>query len=99
MFISYNNGVHDFLLAKQIVGDVLKVSNKKGLKNIKSVSLEIGSVSLTHDSFNEHAEDINLENLKFGIESIAKNTVLKDTKFNIKKTEGDSWKITGIEVE
>ena len=54
---------------------------------------------MAHDSFDEHPEEINLENLQFGLESIAKDTILKDVKFNIKKTEGDSWKITNIEVK
>lgn len=91
--------MHDFLLAKQIIDEVLKVVEEKKLQNIKSVSLEIGSVSLAHDGHPEHTEDISIENLQFGIKSIAKNTILKYAKFDIKKMEGDSWKITDIEVE
>ena len=91
--------MHDFLLAKEIVDEVLKIAAEKELKNIKTVSLEIGSVSLAHDGHPEHTEDISIENLQFGIENIAKNTILKDAKFDIKKMEGDSWKITDFEVE
>ena len=91
--------MHDFLLAKEIVDTIIKVANEKGLVNIKAVSLEIGSVSLAHDGHAEHTEDISIENLQFGIENIAKNTILKDAKFEIRKVEGESWKITDIEVE
>lgn len=91
--------MHDFLLAKQIIDEVLKVAVEKKLQNIKAVSLEIGSVTLAHDGHAEHTEDISLENLEFGIENLAKNTALAGAKFNIKKTTGESWRITDIEVE
>lgn len=91
--------MHDFLLAKEIIDEVLRIAEEKKLSAIKNVSLEIGSVSLAHDGFAEHTEDISLENLEFGLKSIAKNTLLKDAEFKIKKTAGVDWKITDIEVE
>lgn len=91
--------MHDFLLAKEIINKTLAIIQGRNLKDVKSVSLEIGSVSLAHDGHPEHAEDISLENLQFGIENIAKNTILKNTKFDIKKVAGESWKITDIELE
>jgi Zn finger protein HypA/HybF involved in hydrogenase expression len=92
-------GVHDFLLAKEIIDEVLKITREKKLGRIKSISVEVGGVSLAHDGFDEHMEDISVENLYFGLENIAKNTLLKDAKFIIKKVRGDNWKITRIEVE
>lgn len=91
--------MHDFLLAKEIVDTVIQIISEKGLKNIKSISLEIGSISLAHDGFDKHTEDISLENLEFGILNIAKNSVLKNAKFNIKKVLGKNWRIVNIEVE
>jgi Zn finger protein HypA/HybF involved in hydrogenase expression len=91
--------MHDFLLAKEIIDEVLKQAEDKNLANIKIVKLEIGSIALSHDGFEEHTGDINLENLRFGLENIAKNTLLKDTEFIISKIKGDSWKISSIEVE
>jgi len=91
--------MHDFLLAKEIIRELEKIVREKGLNKPKKVSLEIGSVVLTHDGMPEHTEDINLENLEFGLESIAKNTILKGVKFDIKKITGENWKITDIEVE
>jgi Zn finger protein HypA/HybF involved in hydrogenase expression len=88
--------MHDFLLAKEIIDEILKIAKDKKLANIKSVKLEIGSVSLSHDNFPEHAEDINLENLRFGLENIAKNTLLKEAKFDIKKAKGINWSIINI---
>jgi len=86
------------MLAKEIIDEVLKIVQEKKLENIKSVDLEIGTISLAHDGFSEHAEDINVENLMFGLENIVKDTILKNTKFAIKKTEGNNWRITNIDV-
>ncbi|MDP1884533.1 MAG: hypothetical protein Q8L10_04135 [Candidatus Moranbacteria bacterium] len=95
--------MHDFLLAKEIVDAVLRISQEKKIGNIKSVSLEIGGASIPHNHHHDHGHDehfdeLNIENVMFGIESIAKNTELKDAKFNITKVQGNNWKITNIEV-
>lgn len=90
--------MHDFLLAKEIIDGLLRIAQEKKLERIKRATVEIGNVVLAHDGFPEHAEEISLENLKFGLESIAQNTILKDTVFEIKKSEGHDWKITDIEV-
>jgi Zn finger protein HypA/HybF involved in hydrogenase expression len=90
--------MHDFLLAKEIIDEVLEIISEKKLETIKSIDLEIGTISLAHDGFEEHTEDISLENLEFGLENIAKNTILENTKFNIKKVEGASWKIINIKI-
>jgi len=91
--------LHDWILAKEIIGEVEKIIQEKGLSKPKKVNLEIGSISLSHDGMPEHAEDISLENLEFGLESIAKNTILSGVKFGIKKVKGENWKIADIEVK
>lgn len=90
--------MHDFLLAKEIVDELKKIASEKNIKNIKKVSLEIGSISLAHDGLGEHMEDISLENLKFGLKSISKNTLFEKAEFEIKKVAGESWRITDVEV-
>jgi len=90
--------VHDFLLAKEIIDEVLAIAAEKKLIAVKSVDVEIGTIVLAHDGFAEHAEDIDVENLKFGLENITKNTILKGTEFKISKVQGDNWKITNIEI-
>ena len=92
------NGMHDFILAKEIIDELKSIAQKKGLNKVKSACIEIGSISLAHDGFDEHAEDISLENLEFGLKSIAKGTIFENTEFKINKAEGDNWKITDIEV-
>lgn len=91
--------MHDWILAKQIIEEIAKVAKEKKMTNIKSVNLEIGSIVLAHDDMPEHAEDINLGNLEFGLKSIAPKYGLDKAKFDIEKVAGDSWKITNIEVE
>lgn len=90
--------MHDIMLAKEIIDELLKIAQERNLGQIKSAKIWVGNVVLAHDGFPEHAEEISLENLKFGLESIAHNTILKDTVFEIKKSEGHDWKITDIEV-
>lgn len=90
--------MHDFLLAKEIVDDLKRIARSKKLKNIKHVKLEIGSISMSHDGHPEHLENISIENLKFGLESLAKGALFEKTAFFIKKTAGDNWKIADIEI-
>jgi Zn finger protein HypA/HybF involved in hydrogenase expression len=94
--------MHDFILAKEIIDAVLEIASEKKLENIQSVSLEIGTGSVPHDhqhgDHDEHFDELNIENVQFGIEGIAKDTILKDTKFEIKKITGNNWKITNIKI-
>ncbi len=91
--------MHDFMLAKEITDEVLKIVEEKKLTKIIEVSVEIGLIAMAHDGHEEHTEDISVENLQFGIENIAKNTILEKTKFNIKKVPGEHWRLTGIDGE
>ncbi len=91
--------MHDFLLAKQIVDKILEIAKGRNLSDIKSATLEIGSIALGHNDIPEHTEDVSIENLKFGIENLVQNTILENSKFDIKKVEGNSWKIVEIRVK
>lgn len=91
--------MHDFLLAKEIVGEVLEIAKEKQLKRVDSVSLEIGQIALAHDGHDEHVEDISEENLQFGLSSLAKGTILESATFTINKIQGEYWKITNISGE
>jgi Zn finger protein HypA/HybF involved in hydrogenase expression len=90
--------MHDFILAKEIAEEIAKIASEKKLVDVKSVNLEIGSITLAHDGLPEHTEDTDLGNLRFSLESIAPKYGLDKAKFNIKKNAGDNWKITNIEV-
>lgn len=91
--------MHDFLLAKEIVDESLKVAKENGLAKVEEVSLEIGQIAMAHDGHDEHVEDISIENLQFGIANIAKGTLLEKTRFEIKKVQGEHWKLTNIKGE
>jgi len=90
--------MHDFILAKEIIDDLSSIAAEKKLDKIKKVQIEIGQVSLAHDGHSEHTEDISEENLRFGLETVAKNTPFENTVFEIEKVAGDHWKITGVEI-
>ncbi|MCX6765682.1 MAG: hypothetical protein NT136_01840 [Candidatus Moranbacteria bacterium] len=87
------------MLAKEIIDKLLRIASKKNLINIKSVSLEVGSIALAHNGLSKHVEDTTIENLEFGLRNIAKNTILENTKFSISKIPGEHWKIKDIVVE
>lgn len=87
------------MLAKEIVDTLLSAAREKNLAKIDSVDLEIGSIALAHDDLPEHMEDISIENLEFGLKSIARGTILENTAFNIKKVAGENWRIVNIGVK
>lgn len=91
--------MHDFLLAKEIVDEVKKIAEEKKLSKVLRVLVEIGAVAMAHDGHDEHVEDVSIENLQFGIENISKGTALENAKLEIKKIDGDHWKISEIEGE
>ena len=91
--------MHDFMLAKEIVDEVLKIAEEKKLSQITKVSVEIGQIAMAHDGHAEHTEDISEENLQFGIATVAKNTILENTIFVIKKVPGESWRIVEMDAE
>lgn len=88
--------MHDFILAKEIADKVLEVARENNLEKISKVVLELGAVSLAHDGFEEHTEDISLDNLKFGLEEILKQSGQTDVDFQISKVEGENWKLVNI---
>ena len=90
--------MHDFILAKEIADSLKEIAAEKNLKYIKKVKIEIGLVAMAHDGHSEHMEDISVENLRFGLENIAKNTPFEKAVFEIKRVTGEHWKITDIEV-
>lgn len=90
--------MHDFILAKEIIDELMAIMAEKKIDKIKRVNIEIGMISFAHDGHPEHTEDISVENLQFGLMSIAKNTPLERVKFEIRKVKGDNWKIVEIEV-
>ena len=91
-------GMHDFMLAKEIMDELQKIAQEKKLEKVKSVNLEIGIISMAHDGHGEHMEDIDPENLRFGLEGIAKGTPYESAIFKIDKVAGNSWKIVNVEV-
>lgn len=88
--------MHDFILAKEIADKVLEVVKENNLEKISEVVLELGTVSLAHDEFEEHSEDISEDNLRFGLEEILKQKGFEGIEFKITKVEGENWKLVSI---
>ena len=77
--------MHDFLLAKEIIEKLLEIAKEKKLQKVSVVYLEVGSITMAHNRMPNHAEEINMENLQFGLESLAKSTMLKGARFEIER--------------
>jgi len=88
--------MHDFMLAKEIADKVKEVAKENNLEKISQVVLELGTVSLAHDGFEEHEEDISIDNLKFGLEEILKQAGFENIDFKITKIEGENWQLVSI---
>lgn len=91
--------MHDFLLAKEIINETLKIAKERNLSRVSRVSVEIGQIALAHDGHEEHVEDISLENLQFGLQAVAKGTLLEGAIFDILKVSGEHWKLVSLDGE
>jgi Zn finger protein HypA/HybF involved in hydrogenase expression len=89
--------MHDLILANQIMAEIKKVAKEKGIGNIKTVKLEMGSVALSHNNLPEHMDEIDPGNIQFLLEKLAENSGLGKAIFDIKKIPGSTWKIREIE--
>lgn len=77
--------MHDFHLADQIVKLAKEYAAKNNLAKITKIVLELGDII-------EHGEGIKPENLEYNIKLL-----MPIEKIEIKKTEGDSWKLVSID--
>lgn len=82
--------MHDWYLANEILKTVLEYAEKNGLRKIKKIEFELGSIL-------EHGEVISPENLIYNFNLLSKNTIAQTAELNIKKIAGDSWKLVSIE--
>ena len=84
--------MHDWHLADTIFKTILDHADKNGLKNVKNIELELGSIL-------EHGDEISPENLSFNLKLMAEKSLAENLEVKIKKIKGDSWKLISIEGE
>jgi len=77
--------MHDFHLADQIVKIAQERAAKNHLSRITKVVIELGEIV-------EHGEGIKPANLEYNIKLL-----MPVKKVEIKKVEGDSWKLVSID--
>ncbi|MFA6382702.1 MAG: hydrogenase/urease maturation nickel metallochaperone HypA [Candidatus Buchananbacteria bacterium] len=82
--------MHDLHAADQILKLVLEKANENKLSKVTKIIIELGSMV-------EHGEEINADNLAFNLKLLAKNTPAEGAKIEIKKVQGQSWKLVEIE--
>jgi Zn finger protein HypA/HybF involved in hydrogenase expression len=84
--------MHDLHEANRISQIIIEEMNKNNLKKLSYIEIELGVII-------EHGSDINPENLEFNLRMILKDLVNSQTKIEIKKVKGESWKLVSIEGE
>ncbi|MBU0732301.1 hydrogenase maturation nickel metallochaperone HypA [Patescibacteria group bacterium] len=84
--------MHDLHEADRIFKIALEQAKISGLKNIKSITIELGTLI-------EHGEEISPENLEFNLKMLAEGTIAEGWQINIIKTKGESWILKEIEGE
>lgn len=90
--------MHDLLAAKEIIDEAVENAKKNNLKKISKISIELGNKKFSHgDHF--HIETIDPKNLEFNLKLIAKNTIAKNAKFIIKKSNIEDIIVKEIEGE
>jgi len=82
--------MHDFHEADRISQIILEKIRENKLKKLTAINLELGSII-------EHDEEIKAENLEFNLKLLLKDFIDENTKINIKKVFGESWKLVSIE--
>jgi len=77
--------MHDFHLANQIIQTVKIYAARHNLSKIKKIVIELGDIA-------EHQENITATNLEYNIKLL-----MPIEKVEIKKINGDKWKLVSIE--
>jgi Zn finger protein HypA/HybF involved in hydrogenase expression len=82
--------MHEIILAKEILNEVLKQVKKNKLKTVSRVIIELGR------NLNFH-EKISLRNLKYSFKILAKDDFLKKAKFCLKYSKNlKGWRLKEI---
>lgn len=76
--LEFSVSVHDLLLAKKILDQILQYAREHQVKKITKIIVEIGKIS-------EHGEDISPSNFKFNLSSLSRGTVAAGAKIIVKK--------------
>jgi Zn finger protein HypA/HybF involved in hydrogenase expression len=82
--------MHDLHEADRILKLVLDHAEKNNLKSIKKIVIGLGSVI-------EHGSEINPENLKFNVSTLARETKAEGAEIVVKKIEANAWELEEIE--
>ncbi len=82
--------MHDLHAADQVLKDVLATAAKNKLTKVKKIVLELGTIV-------EHGASIQPENLRFNIESLARDTIADGADVQIVPVAGGELKIKEIE--
>ncbi|MEI6627461.1 MAG: hydrogenase/urease maturation nickel metallochaperone HypA [bacterium] len=82
--------MHDFHLADIIFKTILEHAEKNSLNNVKSATVDLGSIV-------EHGEEVLPENVKFNVDMLSKGTLAEGIVLKINKITGHSWILREIE--
>ena len=81
--------MHDIHVANKVQKLILEQAENSGLKNVKKIEIELGSIE-------EHGSDITAENLGFNLKMLTQGTIAEGLQINIKKVPGNDWQLISI---
>ncbi|KKR07041.1 MAG: hypothetical protein UT32_C0015G0025 [Parcubacteria group bacterium GW2011_GWC2_39_14] len=81
--------MHDIHVANKVYKLVLEYAQKTGLKIVKKVEIDLGSIT-------EHGANISAENLEFNLKMLGRDFFPDDVQINISKVTGSDWKLVSI---
>ena len=84
--------MHDLFEAQKILKKVIEKAQEAGAKKINSASIGIGSII-------EHGEELLPETIKFNLEKLSEGTIAQGARFDVRKIEGDIWKLDEMDVD
>ena len=81
--------MHDLHVADKIHKLAIEQARSAELKNVKKITIELGSVI-------EHGADISAENLEFNLKMLNEGTIADQAEIIINKVPGNDWRLISI---
>jgi len=89
--------MHDLLLAKDILTETLKQTQKLNLKKISKIIVSLGHIDESHAGHDHHSlHEITPTNLKFNFNLIKTGTIAGEATLGIKPMAKSGWCLKNI---
>ncbi len=92
--------MQEFWLAQEILKAAIEYAEKRHLKSVKNIVINLGDkIAFMDSKENFYRKEIIPENLQIYIKLLAKGTIAQNAQIKIKPIEGEYWGLEKIEGE